>query len=109
MTFNCLECGGCCLSADRDFVYVFVREDEDAPIIEAGREELLEYDGYEIWLRTKEFGEYRACMALEGELGKDCRCSIYEARPGVCRRFEAGGPACLLARSNLELPLTPTE
>lgn len=31
------------------------------------------------------------CTALD-ELG---RCGVYDERPDVCRKFEAGGPACL--------------
>ena len=34
------------------------------------------------------------CVALEGEVGRSCACSIYEGRPTVCREYEPGGPLC---------------
>lgn len=34
------------------------------------------------------------CVALV-----DSRCSIYEARPKVCREFERGGRLCAVARN----------
>ena len=109
MSFDCCACGCCCLAGDKDFVYVLVPGEEDEPIIREGREDLLEYDGFDIWLKTKQLGDYTSCMALEGELGEDCHCSIYEARPSVCRKFEPGLAACLLARSNLGLSLRESE
>ena len=38
------------------------------------------------------------CIALEGTLGQDVRCSIYDDRPSVCRQFEAGSEACIHLR-----------
>ena len=37
------------------------------------------------------------CVALDG--ARMC-CSIYEGRPGVCRRFVMGGPYCLDERAD---------
>jgi uncharacterized protein len=39
-------------------------------------------------------GETCACIALEGKLGENVSCGIYEQRPDVCRRFEAGSDKC---------------
>jgi Fe-S-cluster containining protein len=39
-----------------------------------------------------------ACVALAGEVGKVCSCSIYPDRPGQCRAFEPGSVACRVAR-----------
>jgi len=30
---------------------------------------------------------------------RDGRCSIYDARPNICRDFQVGGPFCLVARA----------
>jgi len=38
------------------------------------------------------------CVALEGEVGRDVRCGIYERRPGPCQELEAGSDACNRAR-----------
>ena len=37
------------------------------------------------------------CVALEGGL-RNCRCTIYDQRPTLCREFEAGSEDCLEAR-----------
>ena len=37
------------------------------------------------------------CIALRGEVGRACACSIYEKRPAACRDFEVGSDACLEA------------
>lgn len=45
------------------------------------------------------------CTALEGEVGKGTRCSIYEQRSSTCREFESSwtdgihNPACDAARA----------
>lgn len=38
------------------------------------------------------------CVALRGSVGRRASCSIYERRPGECRRLEAGSADCLAAR-----------
>jgi len=39
------------------------------------------------------------CGALEGELGRNVSCRIYNLRPSGCRRVVAGGAECLAARA----------
>ena len=34
------------------------------------------------------------CSHLQGELGREIGCSVYERRPSVCRAFEAGSDKC---------------
>lgn len=43
------------------------------------------------------------CAALGGEIGRATSCTIYEARPQVCRDCEPGDPECLLARDRFGL------
>jgi Fe-S-cluster containining protein len=38
------------------------------------------------------------CVALRGTVGRRAWCTIYERRPGACRRLKAGGRACRKAR-----------
>lgn len=38
------------------------------------------------------------CAALEGEIGREVRCTIYAQRPGPCHELEAGSDACNRAR-----------
>lgn len=45
------------------------------------------------------------CVALEGVVGSNVSCAIYEQRPAVCRQFEAGTPGCLDARERMRSKL----
>ena len=41
------------------------------------------------------------CLGLDGEIGKDVKCSIHETKPQACRRYPVGSPMCLQARKKL--------
>ena len=43
------------------------------------------------------------CCALEGDVGKSVKCSIYEDRPSVCSNFENGGERCIALRKRLSI------
>lgn len=47
------------------------------------------------------------CAALEGEVGVETRCTIYDDRPDVCRACEPGDDACTIARRHIGLPDLP--
>jgi len=56
------------------------------------------------------------CSALQGEVGKQVKCGIYERRPSPCRRFQPSyengkkNSRCDYARGKLGLkPLTPKD
>jgi Fe-S-cluster containining protein len=49
--------------------------------------------------------EGNRCLALKGEIGKSTACSIYAARPEVCRACQPGDPECLTARQHYSLPV----
>lgn len=56
------------------------------------------------------------CVALQGTVGSDTRCLIYEQRPGPCRELQAAwedgtpSPQCDRARARHGLPaLTPED
>jgi Fe-S-cluster containining protein len=89
---GCFGCGSCCVHYRAVDVYV------DDPNFE-----WLEENGYlEDSLEARDFamvrevGTYR-CSALEGEVGKDAHCSIYENRPEGCRKYERGADRCRTA------------
>ena len=44
------------------------------------------------------------CVALEGEIGRNVRCGIYQRRPGPCQELESGSDACKRARRKHGLP-----
>jgi uncharacterized protein len=43
------------------------------------------------------------CIALQGEVGKQVGCSIYEQRASTCREFAEGSEACNRARQKYGL------
>jgi len=105
---ECLTCGLCCSS----FLTVHVHRDDPAPResyweinVEARKRELT-VD--RVLKREPEGGR---CISLNGELGKELSCKIYEDRPNLCREFETGSDKCHALRriSGLEPPLADHE
>ncbi len=87
---ECTTCGICC------FLPLIV------PVSRAESERLTSYcevllDGSEDEIavdRMLSRAEDGRCRNLEGTLGENIGCSIYEDRPQVCRDFEAGSDRC---------------
>jgi Fe-S-cluster containining protein len=97
VTYECDLCGGCC----RTFP-IFASESD------ARREPRIALEGKELaphlqtpdWkLQLYPLPFHETCCFLE----TDNRCTIYETRPDVCRRFEAGSEQCQEARRRLGL------
>jgi Fe-S-cluster containining protein len=44
------------------------------------------------------------CAALAGKVGTSVACTIYTARPDVCRDCTPGDEACLIARAGFGMP-----
>ena len=44
------------------------------------------------------------CSALVGTVGSGAQCSVYSARPLVCREFQPGSEDCLMVRRSFNLP-----
>ena len=44
------------------------------------------------------------CQALEGEVGRSVRCTVYAQRPAACREVQAGDDKCQAARQRYGLP-----
>lgn len=93
--FDCLKCGACCATFD----VLLQGDDEDR--FERKAELLALTVGYTrlatLPLRFMQRDDAGRCVALSGALG-DCRCTIYEHRPALCRAFEAGSDDCREAR-----------
>lgn len=95
MSHVCQTCGACC-STCREWPRFTLETDAELALIP----EALIDDG---------LGRMRAegdrCAALAGEVGKFTACTIYAARPIVCRDCMPGDDACLEARVRHSLPL----
>jgi len=101
VALDCTRCGACCCNTDEnrregfvDYVEVFahdaLRRRPDLIAKLAVRNERRQ-----VHLRLT--SDHR-CVALAGELGRSVHCGIYELRPTVCRRVQAGSDECLRAR-----------
>ena len=87
MEYDCLSCAACC----RVFGVVEVSPQDRIPLPLIMDTEL----GY----KTMKVKPYTfECVCLDGN-----KCSIYENRPDVCRKFEVGGFLCKLARWKMGL------
>ncbi len=84
----CRPCGACCAT---DASWPRFTLEDDAALARIP-ERLVARDGS--GMRC----EGDRCTALWGRIGEATSCSIYEARPDVCRACAPGDPECLIAR-----------
>ena len=78
----CIRCGACCAHADPAWVEVFESEKARIP-------------GALLTLHAMKMTPEHQCIALEGHIGGECRCTIYPQRPLACRQIEPGSTLCL--------------
>jgi Fe-S-cluster containining protein len=100
---DCVSCGACCCNPSenrksnyRDYVQVTDRDIALRRNIEALRTWAVRNEDGEWHLRLD--GDEHRCGALQGELGQQVGCSIYDLRPRACRNVQPGDPYCLRAR-----------
>ena len=85
----CLGCGACCATFRVQFYW------REANPGEAPRPEPVpvgmfeELDDRYRCMRGTQSKHRPQCAALAGRIGRDARCTIYEARPTPCRSFTA--------------------
>jgi uncharacterized protein len=95
----CRDCGACC-AYSRDWPRLTLEDDDAIARIPSD-------------LLDEEAGRMRCtgdrCSALVGEVGTSTSCSIYAARPEVCRSCLPGDDACVIARRRFGLgePVQP--
>lgn len=50
-------------------------------------------------LKTRQLGDFTACVALEGAVGKKVKCAVYKNRPAVCSEaVKPGDKTCRALR-----------
>jgi hypothetical protein len=106
MTFDCQQCGACCVDYFGTPGYIWLRPGEPQKMRKLGLP-VVGWQG-QVLLGTRPHegpGGERCCAAFEGKAGESCRCSIYDDRPGECRAFEVGSLGCLFARQEAGLPV----
>jgi len=91
---ECMTCGACCAA----FVVVDA-EDREIPdkklwVVGSADDSKCEPGGRYIRRRESDF----ACAGLDGVVGKKVSCEIYDDRPSMCSKFEAGSDRCHAVR-----------
>lgn len=88
---DCLRCGACCFSAGEN--YVRVTGDDWSRLGEAA-ERLAQFVGNRAFMKMKD--GHCAALEIRQPAGRppEFFCTVYEARPQVCRDLARGSPAC---------------
>lgn len=99
--FDCQTCGACCCNIDENRAegypwYVEVLRDSPLVLRPDLRKRYIVFDPAGTpHMRLDAAGR---CVALQGKLGREVRCTVYAHRPFGCRQVQAGDPECLQAR-----------
>ena len=124
MTFDCTKCGACCVNLTRmtrdeqkQFISEGGVEAPWIPLTAAERRRLPAaakkltvlnrpwVDGHAICTKLNADSD-RVCAMLDGSVGVEVRCAVYDKRPSLCRDFAPGSRGCLEARKeNLTDPV----
>lgn len=98
--FDCQRCGACCAFFRVSFYWA---EADDAPggTVPAG---LTQAIGPLHRCMAGTAAKPARCVALQGELGRQVACGIYELRSSSCRELMPGDEKCLKARAAHGLP-----
>lgn len=86
----CLDCGACCANFRVSFYWA---EAEGLP------EELVEPLTPLMACMRGTNSKAPRCAALQGEVGGEVACTVYERRTSPCREVQAGDAKCLQARA----------
>jgi Fe-S-cluster containining protein len=107
-TYDCQECGACCVSQEvfSGSAYVYLTRDESKQMKRLGLSVVQVSGESHLGTRARAGGDGRSvCVAFRGEVGGRCGCTVYQGRPRECRRFQVGGSWCKEARAEAGLPV----
>jgi Fe-S-cluster containining protein len=100
--YDCLTCGVCCVNPPSNVDESF----KDWVQIRPKDEILKRKDLVKKHVTTNEAGDPHLrldaegrCLALQGKLGRNVTCRIYQQRPLCCRRVQPGDNECLALRA----------
>ncbi len=102
-SYDCTQCGACCQCFP-----IFASE------ADAKQEKLIKTNTRVVDENLRELGKHYQLFPLPFHTGcaflkEDKLCRIYETRPDVCRRFEAGSAQCIEARERIGIGKTRVE
>lgn len=97
---DCQRCGACCAQFRVSFYWA---EADDAP---GGTVPLALTETVSPHTRCMQgtWSRNPRCAALQGQIGQQVGCGIYDLRPTPCRQLTAGDAQCLKARAAHGLP-----
>ena len=104
----CLSCGACCAYFRVAFHWLETQPQADWPGVPV--ELTAPLDGHRLVMQGTRASPVR-CVALDADIGRHARCTIYAQRPSVCREvvasWENGAPSgqCDRARLAHGLPM----
>jgi Fe-S-cluster containining protein len=111
--YDCVKCGACCCNPDqnreidyREYVEV---EKRDAIRKQSDLMKKLTFINKKGEVHMRLVGVNQRCCALTGRIGEEVSCSIYEHRPGVCRRVKPGDEWCIKVRIERGIDPAPPE
>lgn len=108
----CIRCGACCA-----YFRVAFHWSEAEPFLggQVPTGLTVKLDPHRLAMQGTEGGKPMRCVALEGQIGAEVRCGVYDQRPSPCRELlpdgQDGRPSeqCRKARAHFGLPpLQPT-
>ena len=105
--YDCQKCGACCTNQEAVPAtgYLRLSSGESKHMKRLGLS-VVQTDGeFFLGTRTRADRRHAACVALSGQVGGACRCSIYDERPSNCRQFEVGSGVCQAARREAGSPV----
>ncbi|HJV28192.1 MAG TPA: YkgJ family cysteine cluster protein [Aromatoleum sp.] len=85
---NCVRCGACCAAFRVDFHCSELASAMPGGVPDAMTVPVI---GRLVRMRGTDTASPR-CIALEGEIGVEVRCTIYDGRPSPCRDFAPYAP-----------------
>lgn len=94
---HCMTCGACCAAYRVSFYWA---EIDERNIPSHLVEQLTSVKACMVGTNCSK----PRCAALEGEVGKEVRCTAYEHRPSPCHEVEVGDEKCNHARQKCGLP-----
>ena len=97
----CRACGACCAAFQVSFYW---RETDEDPHGSVPTELTRKLNDSRCFLLGTQLLKNKRCIALEGEIGKEVRCSIYDRRPSPCRQVQIADDKCANARGLWGLP-----
>jgi Fe-S-cluster containining protein len=109
--YDCQTCGACCCNSDENRAEKYIDYVEVPPGSRLGREPVLLRKLTVLNAQGERHmqlvGREQRCVALEGKLGENVSCSIYELRPPACRKVEPGSYECRRDRRERGIDVRP--